>query len=101
MVRTAVACTYQTMPAQHVLAHVVAEVINYFKRRQGEYMDVISFLWFLGQTLSLIGIAAGAVLTLWATEPLNGGQKVQPNARLPHPEVHEPLNHRLLLEAEW
>ena len=64
-------------------------------------MDVISFLWFLGQTLSLIGIAAGAVLTLFATEPLNDGQKVQPNARAPRPEVHEPLNHRLLLEAEW
>ena len=68
---------------------------------QGEHMDVISFLWFLGQTLSLIGIAAGAVLTLLATEPLNGGQKVQPNARVPRPEAHEPLNHRLLLEAEW
>ena len=68
---------------------------------QGEHMDIISFLWFLGQTLSLIGIAAGAVLTLFATEPLNGGQKVQPNARVPRPEVHEPLNHRLLLEAEW
>ena len=68
---------------------------------QGEHMNVISFLWFLGQTLSLIGIAAGAVLTLLVTEPLNGGQKVQPKARLPHPEIHEPLNHRLPLEAEW
>ena len=64
-------------------------------------MDLLSYLWFAGEVLSLFGITAGAVLTLLAREPHGDGQTVRPSARVPRPEVHPPLNHRLLLEAEW
>ena len=64
-------------------------------------MDLLSYLWFAGEVLSLLGITAGAVLTLLESESLGDGQTVRPSARVPRPEVHAPLNHRLLLEAEW
>ena len=64
-------------------------------------MDALSLFWVLGQTLSILAIVAGAVICLFASEVLDGGQAVRPSSRIPRREVHPPLNHRLLLEAEW
>ena len=64
-------------------------------------LEVLSYLRFAGEVLSLIGITAGAVLTPLARVPHGGSQTARPSARVPRPEVHPPLNHRLLLEAEW
>jgi len=64
-------------------------------------MDASTFFWQLGQTLSLFGLAAGAVLTFMADEPYFGRNADRPSAPHPRPEAHGPMNHRLLLEAEW
>lgn len=44
-------------------------------------------------------LAAGAVLSLFETELFLGCYKGPPKP--PCSEIHEPLNHRLLLEPEW
>ena len=64
-------------------------------------LEVLSYLWFAGEVVSLLVITAGAVLTLLAHGPPGDSQTARPSARVRRPEVHPPLNHRLLLEAEW
>ena len=64
-------------------------------------LEVLSYLWFAGEVVSLLVITAGAVLTLLARAPPTDSQTARPSARVRRPEVHPPLNHRLLLEAEW
>lgn len=64
-------------------------------------MEAITFFWHLGQTLSLFGLAFGAVLTFLAEEPFYGRHEDRPSAPFSRPEAHAPMNHRLLLEAEW
>ena len=64
-------------------------------------LEVLSYLWLAGEVLSLLGITAGAALTLLVRGPNGDSQTARPSARVRRPEVHPPLNHRLLLEAEW
>ena len=64
-------------------------------------MDALTFFWQLGQTLSLLGLAAGGVLTFLADQPYFGRHRDRPRAPFSRPEAHAPTNHRLLLEAEW
>lgn len=59
-------------------------------------MDVLSVLWALGETLSIFVLLAGASLSFIAREPFFSWYMQKPL-----PEVHDPFNHRLLLEAEW
>ncbi len=64
-------------------------------------MDALKLFWKLGQTLSLFGPVAGAVFTFLADEPYFGHHQDRPRAPYSRPEAHAPMNHRLLLEAEW
>ena len=64
-------------------------------------LEVLSYLWFAGGVLTLIGITDGAVLKPLARVPHGDSRTARPSARVRRPEVHPPLNHRLLLEAEW
>ena len=64
-------------------------------------MDGLSFFWLLGEASSIVALIFGAGLSVFASEPFHNWYSVRPNAHVPRPEVHEPLNHRLLLEPEW
>lgn len=64
-------------------------------------MELLSFIWLLGETLSIAALLAGAGLTVFAKEPFFCWYLERTSTRIPAPEAHEPLNHRLLLEAEW
>ena len=70
-------------------------------KESGSSMDALTIVWQLGQSLSLFGLAAGAVLAFLTDEPYYGRHKNRPNRPCPRPEAHAPMNHRLLLEAEW
>lgn len=62
-------------------------------------MEALELLWRIGQALSVAILCAGAVLTVVNSEVFSGdGAKGRDRAAV---TPHEPMNHRLLLEAEW
>lgn len=64
-------------------------------------MDALSFFWLLGEASSTVMLICGAGLSAFGSETFHNWYNVRPNAGVPRPEVHDPLNHRLLLEPEW
>jgi len=64
-------------------------------------METLQLGWQLGQALSFFMLAAGAWITIPNAHFVLGYFRERPSAQAPHPELHKPLNHRLLCEPEW
>ena len=62
-------------------------------------MDALDLFWLLGQSLSIVALAWGAYLSIMAAKPFRSLFETGPPDVPARP--HEPLNHRLRLEAEW